>query len=61
MTDAQARLWHVQRREELARMIDRAATIDALDKLHRVASGEFDDELRAQLARRVAAVKAGAA
>jgi hypothetical protein len=57
MTDAQARLWHVQRREELARLIDRQTSVDALDKLQRASGHEFDTGLWAQHARRVQEVR----
>jgi hypothetical protein len=57
MTDAPARLWHVERRKELARLIDRQSTVDALDKLQRAAGHEFDTDLWAHHARRVQEVR----
>jgi hypothetical protein len=59
MTDADARLWHVQRRAELSRLIERHTTVDALDALQRAAGHEFDTGLWAQHARRVQQVRAG--
>ena len=53
MTDAQSRLWHAQRKADLASLIDRQNTVDELDRLHRAAGHEFDDALRARFARRV--------
>jgi hypothetical protein len=58
MTDADARLWHVQRRAELSRLIERHTTVDALDALQRAAGHEFDRGLTEQFARRVQDVRA---
>jgi hypothetical protein len=58
MTDADARLWHVQRREELARLIERHTTLDGLERMHREAGHEFDKGLWVQWNRRVQDVRA---
>lgn len=60
MTDSQARLWLIERRAELARLIARQNTVAALDKMHRDVGHEFDTGLWAQHARRVQDVRAGA-
>lgn len=57
MTDPQARLWLIERRAELARLIDRQNTVDALAKMHRDAGHEFDTGLWAHHARRLQDVR----
>jgi hypothetical protein len=58
MTDDQARLWHIQRKADLARLIDRQTSIDALERLRQAAGHEFDADLHRRLARRVMDIKA---
>jgi hypothetical protein len=59
MTDAQARLWHLDRLRDLRRLIDRAPTLDRLAAIERAAGHEFDDDLRRHIQQRAQALKAG--
>jgi hypothetical protein len=58
MTDEGARLWHTQRKADLAALIARAKSLDALDRLHQQAGHELDNDLRRQLQQRMTALKA---
>jgi phage gp46-like protein len=59
MTDAGARLWHLDRLRDLRRLIDRARTPEALAKIEQAAGHEFDADLRRHLQQRMTALKAG--
>jgi hypothetical protein len=58
MTDDQARLWHVQRKADLVRLIDRQTSVEALERLRQAAGHEFDSDLHRRLAQRVMNIKA---